>query len=189
MHATSTRCRCNIGQASHVGRGRRLATRPAACAACEVSVPLRPATVRFAVLAAIVAAQTLLIGYSGPRILQSLERVAWLTATANGVFDTSRATIEALPALASGLLPLLLAAALGAAAAWSLRAYSSAPRHIEGLGGPIAGLVFGQCALLGLWLWLLPVATASDGWQYDGYGYTLRPPATAGSTTVTATPC
>lgn len=146
---------------------------PVACAACEVSVPLPPATVRFAVLATIVAVQTLLIGHSGPGTLQSLERVAWLMATAHGVGDTVRATIQALAALALGLAPLLLAAALGAAAAWSLRVYSSTPRHVEGLGGPIASLVLGQCALLGFWLWLLPVATTSDAWQYDGYGYTL----------------
>lgn len=136
-------------------------------------MPLPPATVRFAVLATIVAMQTVLIGQSGPHTLQSLERVAWRMATADGAVDTVRAMTDALPALASGLSPLLLAAALGAAAAWSLRAYSSAPRHIEGLGGPVTSLVFGQCVLLGLWLWLLPVATTSDAWQYDGYGYTL----------------
>lgn len=136
-------------------------------------MPLRPATVRFAVLAAIVAVQTLVIGQSGPRILQSFERAAWLMATAQGFVDTVRATVTALLALTPGLLTLLLAAALGAVSAWSLRVYSSTPRQIDGLGGPIAGLVAGQCALLGFWLWLLPGSTPGDSWQYDGYGYTL----------------
>ena len=47
-------------------------------------------TVRFAVLAGIVAAQTLLIGLYAPRTLRALERVAWLIAEAEGVMGWLR---------------------------------------------------------------------------------------------------
>ncbi|HSX63003.1 MAG TPA: hypothetical protein VLF18_22685 [Tahibacter sp.] len=130
-------------------------------------------TVRFAVLAGIVAAQTLLIGLYAPRTLRALERVAWLVDEADGVVGWLRYGMGAAIVLVLGLLPLLFALGLGVAAAWSLRVYSSTPQHVEGLGAPIVGLVLGQCLLLGLWLWLLPGATPGDAWQNDGYGYTL----------------
>lgn len=134
---------------------------------------MRAATVRFTVLAAIVAAQTVLIGQSAPRILRSLERVAWLMTEAEGLLDWLRYGFGAALVWVVGLLPLLFALALGAAAAWSLRVYSSTPEHVGGLGRVIVALVFGQCLLLGLWLWLLPIRTAMDAWQNDAYGYTL----------------
>lgn len=134
---------------------------------------MRTATVRFAVLAAIVAAQTLLIGHDAPRTLRALERVAWLLGEAEGFLGWLRYGPGAGLVLLTGLLPLLLALALGVAAAWALRVCSATPLHVGGLGGPIIALVAGQCLLLGIWLWLLPETSPGDAWQNDGYGYTL----------------
>jgi hypothetical protein len=131
------------------------------------------ATVRFAVLAAIVAAQTALIGQSAPRTLRSLERVAALWNEADAFTGWLRYGISAAIVWVLGMLPLLFALALGAAAAWSLRVFSSTPQHIGGLGQPIIALVAGQCLLLGFWIWLLPARAPEDGWQNDGFGYTL----------------
>lgn len=61
----------------------------------------------------------------------------------------------------------------GVAAAWPLRVCSTTPVHVDGLGGPIAALVVGQCLLLVIWLGLLPGPLPPDVWQDDGYRYTL----------------
>lgn len=134
---------------------------------------MQPSTVRIAVLAAIVAAQTLLIGLDGLRTVRALDRAGWLFSMADGYMDWLRMGVGAMLVWLAGLLPLLLALALGATAAWGLRRFSATPDHIDGLGRPIAVLVLIQCAVLGVWFRLLPDAAPGDGWQNDGLAYTL----------------
>ncbi len=134
---------------------------------------MQPSTVRIAVLAAIVAAQTLLIGLEGSRTVAALDRAGWLVTMAEGYVGWLRMGIGAVLVWLAGLLPLLLALALGATAAWSLRRFSDTPDHIDGLGRPIVILVLLQCAVLGVWFRLLPDAAPGDGWQNDGLAYTL----------------
>jgi len=134
---------------------------------------VQPSTVRIAVLAAIVAAQTLLIGLDGSRTVRALDRAGWLFSMAEGYMGWLRIGFGALLVWVAGLLPLLLALALGAAAAWSLRRCSATPDHIDGLGRPIGVLVLIQCVVLGVWFRLLPGAVPGDGWHNDGLVYTL----------------
>jgi hypothetical protein len=168
------RCDGNIGVRLSLATDARLPGRADVARLVATRCRCMPAaTVRFAVLAAIVAAQTLLIGHGAARTLRALERVAWLLSEAQGFFGWLRYGMGAALVFVAALLPLLLALALGVAAAWALRVYSATPVHVDGLGRPIIALVAGQCLLLGVWLWLLPEATPGDAWQNDGYGYTL----------------
>lgn len=134
---------------------------------------MQPSTVRIAVLAAIVAAQTLLIGLDGSRTVYALDRAGWLFSMAEGYMDWLRMGVGAMLVWVAGLLPLLLALALGATAAWGSRRFSDTPDHIDGLGRPIVVLVLIQCVVLGVWFRLLPGAAPGDGWQNDGLAYTL----------------
>ncbi len=134
---------------------------------------MQPSTARTTVLAAIVAAQTLLIGLDGSRTIQALDRAGWLFSMTEGYMGWLRMGVAAVLVWVAGLLPLLLALALGATAAWGLRRFSATPDHIDGLGRPIVVLVLVQCAVLGVWFRLLPDAVPGDGWHNDGLPYTV----------------
>lgn len=136
--------------------------------------------VRIAILAAIVAAQTLLIGLDAAHTLQSLDRAGWLLSLADGYAGWLRQGVIALLYWLSGALPPLLALALGAVAAWASRRYSATPAHVAGLGRPLGVLLLIQAGVLTTWFRLLPAPTPRDAWQSDGLLiYTLLLVATA----------
>ncbi|WP_257386117.1 hypothetical protein [Tahibacter caeni] len=129
---------------------------------------MQPFHVRVAVLAAIVTAQTVLIGLDGARTLQALYRAGWLLSLAEGYAGWLRQGVAAVLIWLVGVLPLLLALALGAAAAWASRAWSATPAHVAGLGRPLGLLLLVQAVVLTVWLPLLPTSTPRDAWQNDG---------------------
>lgn len=134
---------------------------------------MQAATVRLLVLTAAVAAQTVLIGLDGQRILQAIDRAGLLLGMAQGWMGWLRLGMAAGLVLLTGLLPLAVALALGGGLAWILRAYSSTPTHIDGLGLPIVLLVCLQCLVLAVGFALLPDTIGGDGWQNDGLIYAV----------------
>lgn len=127
-------------------------------------------TVQIVVLSAVFATQTALIGLDSARIVDTFSQAAQIISLA----DRPGSWLELAPigayVWALGLLPLLTALAVGAAAAWSLRALSATPQHLAELGLPIAWLALAQLSVLSMVFWLQPPPPSSD-WHNDGLTY------------------
>lgn len=127
-------------------------------------------TVQIVVLSAVFATQTVLIGLDSARMVDTFSQAAQYFSLA----DTPGTGFELGPIglylWLLGLLPLLAALALGAAAAWSLRALSATPQHLGELGLPIAWLALAQLGVLAVVFWLQP-PTPSGDWHNDGLAY------------------
>lgn len=127
-------------------------------------------TVQIVVLSAVFATQTVLIGLDSARIVDAFSQAAQYFSLAGGPASWFELGPKAAYVWMLGLLPLLAALALGAAAAWSLRALSATPQHLDELGLPIAWLALGQLSVLALVFWLQPPPPSSD-WHNDGLAY------------------
>ena len=173
--------RCNIRRQAPAAAGRTLSRRAAVAALGRAEVPcVQPFPVRIAVLAAIVAAQTVLIGLDAASTLRALDRAGWLLSLAEGYLGWLRQGVAAALIWLGGIMSPLLALALGAIAAWASRHYSATPAHVAGLGQPLGMLLLIQAGVLTVWFWLLPTPTPRDAWQNDGLLiYTLLLVATA----------
>lgn len=132
---------------------------------------MRVRTVQNAVLCAIVAAQTLLIALDSRRLVDTFSQAAQYFSLAEGLTGWFSLGPVGVYIWALGLLPLLAALALGAAAAWILRALSPTPEHLGELGLPIAVLALLQFLVLAIVFWLQPPPPSSD-WHNDGLAYT-----------------
>lgn len=127
-------------------------------------------TVQIGVLSAVFATQSVLIGLDSARIVDSFSQAAQYFSLADGPASWLTLGPRGSYVWALGLLPLLAALAVGAAAAWSLRALSATPQHLDGLGLPIAWLALGQLSVLAVVFWLQPPPASSD-WHNDGLAY------------------
>lgn len=127
-------------------------------------------TVQIAVLSAVFAAQTALIGLDSAHIVDSFSQAAQYLSLADGPGSGFELGCNAVGLWLRGLLPLLTTLGIGAAAAWSLRTLSATPQRLDDLGLPIAWLALAQLAALAMVFWLQPPPVSSD-WHNDGLAY------------------
>lgn len=127
-------------------------------------------TVQIVVLSAVFVTQTVLIGLDSARIVDTFSQAAQYFSLADGPGSWFELGPIGAYVWMRGLLPLLAALAVGAAAAWALRALSATPQHLADLGLPIAWLALAQLGVLAVVFWLQP-PTASSDWHNDGLAY------------------
>jgi hypothetical protein len=134
---------------------------------------VRTRSVQIGVLSAIVLLQSLLIGLDARRMLQAFRHAAACFSLAESLQEWLGLGLAGLVAWSAGLLPLVVALAIGGAAVWVLRAVSGPAANNSGFGRVIAALLFAQSLLLGLWLWLLPAPAPLSEWENDGLAYVV----------------
>ncbi|TDR43234.1 hypothetical protein DFR29_107247 [Tahibacter aquaticus] len=132
---------------------------------------MRARIVQNAVLSAIVTAQTLLIALDSRRLVSTFSQAAQYFSLADGFSGWFSQGPVGVYTWILGLLPLLATLAVGAAAAWLLRALSATPDHLCELGQAIAVLALLQFIALTVVFWLQPPPPSSD-WHNDGLAYT-----------------